>query len=80
MSPYINAKTMNENSYTVCIICNDDRVAKWGYAFSRIEKFARVFLVRSRYDFREILPDKQDGSLLAESDLPNAFDGILFHS
>ena len=71
---------MNKNSYTVCIICNDDRVTKWGYALSQTGHFARVCLVRSRYDFREILLGEMDGSLLAESDLPRSFDGVLFHS
>jgi hypothetical protein len=71
---------MNKKSYTVCIICNDDRVAKWGYMLSQTGNFSRVFIVRSRYDVQEILPGNIDGSLVAPQDLPDAFDGIFFHS
>lgn len=71
---------MKHKPYTICIICNDDRVSKWAYAFSQTEKFSRIFLVRSRYDFQELLSGNIDASLLAQDDLPTTFDGILFHS
>ncbi|MEM9215833.1 MAG: hypothetical protein AAGD25_16010 [Cyanobacteria bacterium P01_F01_bin.150] len=73
-------KPTNDNNYTVCIICNDERAKKWGSEFARIEKFSHVYIVQSDYDFQIISPGNTDGSLLSEDQLPSSFSGILFHS
>lgn len=73
-------KPTNENDYTICIICNDERAKKWGFELARTGNFSHVYMVLSDYDFQELLPGESDGSLLTEDQLPSSLSGILFHS
>ncbi|MEM7064351.1 MAG: hypothetical protein AAF572_14445 [Cyanobacteria bacterium P01_B01_bin.77] len=80
MSITVDAESIQQKSCTLCIICNDARAKKWGFILAQSGRFSRIYLVLSEYDFQEISSESTDGSLIEEDQLPNAFDGILFHS